>query len=192
MMGALLAGCATTMVPPVSVTRFHDGAAAWQQPGVRVVLTAAPDNSDRLALRSYIAAVEQQLLRRGYVVVDGAEQPGEAPTLRVRVALDRSVTAQRRQGPVSIGVGGGTGGYRSGVGVGLGFNLGGGSRAIVNLRLSVRIDDAASGNAVWEGRAETSLPDQAPAAQGDLAAARLAEALFQDFPGQSGAVITVD
>src|SRR3546814_4724832 len=38
--------------------------------------------------------------------------------------------------------------FRSGLGVGVGINLGGGPREMDNLRLSVRIDDAATGQAL--------------------------------------------
>jgi hypothetical protein len=44
---------------------------------------------------------------------------------------------------------------------------------------------------VWEGRAQTEAPNTAPAAQPGLAADKLARALFQDFPGESGRTITI-
>ena len=72
-----------------------------------------------------------------------------------------------------------------------GFNLGGGPRRITDIEFAVRIDDAASGNALWEGRAIAAIPAKAPAAQPSLAAAKLAEALFKDFPGESGRTISV-
>jgi len=92
---------------------------------------------------------------------------------------------------VSVGVGGSTGSYGSGVGLGIGLNLGGGPRRMQDLQLSVRIDDAATGQALWEGRALTQVPAKAPANQPGLAAAKLAEALFKDFPGESGRTISV-
>ena len=49
----------------------------------------------------------------------------------------------------------------------------------------------ATGAVVWEGRAQTEAPGNAPAAQPGLAADKLARALFQDFPGESGRTITV-
>ncbi len=117
--------------------------------------------------------------------------PVTAP-LKVRIGFDRAEPApQGRRSPVSVGVGGSTGSYGSGVGVGVGINLGGGPRKMLDLQLSVRIDDAASGQALWEGRALTAVPVKAPAAQPSLAAAKLAEALFKDFPGESGRTISV-
>ncbi|HMO74467.1 MAG TPA: DUF4136 domain-containing protein [Sphingopyxis sp.] len=184
-----LGGCATA-VPPVEVTRFHTNAAPGWAPGTRYTVDAgAPgDPAPSIEWNSYRAAVERQLQLQGLVVAEG----GAAAPLRVRIGIDRS---ERVSGggnsPVSVGVGGSTGGYRSGVGVGIGFNLGGGPRRVQDLQLSVRIDDAATGNALWEGRAIAAVPAKAPAAQPGLAAAKLAEALFKDFPGESGRTISV-
>ena len=99
--------------------------------------------------------------------------------------------AAGRRSPVSVGVGGSTGSYGSGVGLGIGVNLGGGPKRMADLQLAVRIDDAASGQALWEGRAVTMVPVKAPASQPSLAAAKLADALFRDFPGESGRTISV-
>ena len=189
-----LGGCATA-VPPVEVTRFHGNAAAGWAPGTRYGVDTSPlgdaaaaSSAPSLEWSSYRAAVEQQLQRQGLV----AALAGERAPLRVRIGFDRSaqVSAMRRS-PVSVGVGGSTGSYGSGVGLGIGLNLGGGPRRMADLQLSVRIDDAATGQAVWEGRALTAVPVKAPAAQPSLAAAKLAEALFKDFPGESGRTISV-
>ena len=69
--------------------------------------------------------------------------------------------------------------------------LGGGPKRMADLQLFVRIDNAATGQALWEGRALTAVPVKAPANQPSLAAAKLAEALFKDFPGESGRTISV-
>ena len=74
---------------------------------------------------------------------------------------------------------------------GAGINLGGGPKRMADMQLSVRIDDAATGQALWEGRALAAIPVKAPASQPSLAAAKLAEALFKDFPGESGRTISV-
>lgn len=191
-----LGGCAT-VVPPVEVTRFHTNAPAGWAPGTRYSIDPLPladpaamvgASTASLEWSSYRTAVERQLQLQGLVAVDdGARAP-----LRVRIGFDRSEqVSQGKRSPVSVGVGGSTGSYGSGVGVGLGINLGGGSRRMQDLQLSVRIDDATSGQAMWEGRALTAVPEKAPAAQPSLAAAKLAEALFKDFPGESGRTISV-
>ncbi len=192
----VLGGCATA-VPPVEVTRFHANAPTGWAPGTRYTVDNAAlgdaaamvgATQPSLEWSGYRAAVERQLQLRGLVAAEG----GARAPLRVRIGFDRSeqVSAGKRS-PVSVGVGGSTGSYGSGVGLGLGINLGGGPRRMQDLQLSVRIDDAASGNALWEGRALTAVPVKAPAAQPGLAAAKLAEALFKDFPGESGRTISV-
>ena len=186
-----LGGCATA-VPPVEVTRFHNAIPGWA-PGTRYAIATAPLDGPAAGMpsmewNSYRTAVDQQLQRQGLVPAGSGDR---APLLvRIDFACGERVSGGG-DGPVSVGVGGGTGGYRSGVGVGIGFNLGGGPRRMYDIQLSVRIDDAASGNALWEGRAIAAIPAKAPAAQPSLAAAKLAEALFKDFPGESGRTISV-
>jgi hypothetical protein len=55
----------------------------------------------------------------------------------------------------------------------------------------VRIKRKADGVIVWEGRAQTEAPSNAPAAQPGLAADKLSRALFSGFPGESGKTIRV-
>ncbi|MGN6690525.1 MAG: DUF4136 domain-containing protein [Sphingopyxis sp.] len=184
-------GCATA-VPPVEVTRFHNAVPGWA-PGTRYAVATAPLDGPSAGIpslewESYRTAVDQQLQRQGLVAAGSNEK---APLL-VRIAFERSQQAPAaRRSPVSVGVGGSTGSYGSGVGLGLGINLGGGPKRMADLQLSVRIDDVASGQAIWEGRALTAVPVKAPAAQPSLAAVKLAEALFKDFPGESGRTISV-
>lgn len=191
-----LGGCATA-VPPVEVTRFHSKAVAGWAPGTRYTVDAAPlgdaaamvgTGQPSLEWASYRSAVERQLQLQGLVAAsDGARAP-----LKVRIGFDRGEQlGEGRRSPVSVGVGGSTGSFGSGVGLGIGINLGGGPKRMADLKLSVRIDDAASGQALWEGRALTAVPVKAPASQPGLAAAKLAEALFKDFPGESGRTISI-
>lgn len=191
-----LGGCATA-VPPVEVTRFHAAAPAGWAPGTRYTVDSAPlgdaaamvgTSQPSLEWNSYRTAVEQQLQLQGLVAApDGARAP-----LKVRIGFDRmDRESVAKRSPVSVGVGGSTGSYGSGVGLGIGLNLGGGPRKMQDLQLAVRIDDSASGRALWEGRALAAVPAKAPASQPSLAAAKLAEALFKDFPGESGRTISV-
>ena len=196
-----MAGCATA-VPPVEVTRFHTNAPAGWAPGTRYAIATAPLDAPgaqtpsavpgaampSLEWNSYRAAVDQQLQRQGLVPAGS----GERAPLLVRISFDRvEQLPEGRRSPVSVGVGGSTGSYGSGVGLGIGINLGGGPKRMADLQLFVRIDDAATGQALWEGRALTAVPVKAPANQPSLAAAKLAEALFRDFPGESGRTISV-
>jgi hypothetical protein len=144
-----LGGCATA-VPPVAVTRFHNVVPGWA-PGTRYTIATAPldapaNTMPSLEWNSYRAAVDEQLQRLGLVAAGANER---APLL-VRVAFDRSEQrSAARRSQVSVGVGGSTGSYGSGVGLGLGINLGGGPKAMADLQLAVRIDDSASGQALW-------------------------------------------
>jgi hypothetical protein len=102
----------------------------------------------------------------------------------------RAALAQRS--PVSIGIGGSTGGWRSGIGGGVSFGLGGGgSREIVGTRLEVSLRRRSDQSVFWEGRAETEARAGMPQAHSQQAVERLAEALFRDFPGESGRTISV-
>lgn len=181
-----LGGCAT-QTAPVDVTRFYGPAVPRSQ---TVAIAAAGDiPADGLEFRSYANAVAAALARAGFSVVE----QGRAAQLTAQVALDR-MTQQplaQRGGPVSVGVGGSTGSYGGGLGVGVGIDLSGPPKPIVLSRLSVRLVDSTTKQALWEGRAETVAKQGTPAAQPGLAAARLADALFGDYPGRSGETITV-
>lgn len=110
-----------------------------------------------------------------------------------RVTTKRSPLAPASsRGPVSVGVGGQTGGFGSGVGVGIGIDLGGNSsRPNALSELSVRISDA-NGNSLWEGRAQQAISINSPYAEVEASAAALAAALFKDFPGGNGETVSID
>ncbi|SIN60835.1 protein of unknown function [Parasphingorhabdus marina DSM 22363] len=188
-MSIALAACATT-TPPVSVTRFHNAETMAIGTGT-VTIAPAVDGEEggSLEKRTYDVAVLRELQRVGF---QESLDPSEASEYLVRVLVDQSVlTAGGQRSPVSVGVGGRTGGYRSGVGLGIGINLGGKPKDKIVTELSVRISRQSDGNVVWEGRSSIEAKQGSPASQPGLAASRLAEALFRDFPGQSGSTIRV-
>ncbi len=179
------AGGCVAPVGPVEVTRFH-----VPQPrlggGPIAVLPAPGQDGASLEFRSYAAAVAEQLVRVGY-----HDSTGDGGTVAF-VAIDRHVLAPVREGsPVSVGVGGSTGSYGSGVGLGIGVDLSGPPPEQVETRLSVTIRDRPGGEVQWEGRAQFSVSAKSPLASTQLGAAKLAEALFRDFPGVSGETILV-
>jgi Domain of unknown function (DUF4136) len=181
----VLAGCTAT-IPPVEVTRFHLG-----QPipaGNVSIVPVAGGDSQALEFRTYAAAVARELARLGYTEATTAQTP-----LIAEVEFSRGTrTDFERRSPVTIGIGGGSYGGGLGVGIGTSFGVGGNkSRETVITRLSVRMKTRLDGKPVWEGRAETQAPANAPSAQPGLAADKLAAALFKDFPGRSGETITV-
>lgn len=209
---AVLSAC-TTPTGPVDVTRFNRVAEGqvYGQGSYNVVIAAAEadprvqDRSDAplstgdtdvrdstaipLSLSPYVAAVQREMTGIGYTRTANGVAPKYTASIRVSVD-DRMVQGRS---PVSVGVGGGTGGYRGGgVGVGIGLNLGGGDKPRQITRLSVRIRDNQTNAIIWEGRASQDAGRGTPAAQPGIAASKLAEALFADFPGTNAERITVE
>lgn len=171
---------------PVEVTRFTAPDASLRQGGIAVEPANGVDGAG-LEFRSYAAAVARQLVLHGY-----EERPvGAAEQVAVVHIERRSYRPDRAGGPVSVGVGGGTGGYGSGVGVGIGFDLSGPPKEQIDTTLFVTIRQRAGGKVLWEGRASFTTRAGSPLADTPLGAAKLAEALFQDFPGRSGETILV-
>lgn len=182
-----LAGCASGPAP-VEVTRFHDPASLSRLGQGTIFVTAAPgEDMSGLELAPYKAAVAEELGRLGYV-----ESARAAAGQIAEVRLDRFVAEKGdRRGPVSVGVGGSTGGWRSGVGVGVGINLGGGPKNEVGTHLAVTIRDQASGASLWEGRAQFSVSEKSDLARTDTNAHTVASALFREFPGGNGETVQI-
>jgi hypothetical protein len=189
---ALLAAFALAASPalaaPVDVTRFHTPESITTLGRSAVAVVAAPGtDGSSLELRVWLQAVEAELAALRF----GTATPGAADAV-AEVRVEREVQrSERQRGPVTVGVGGSTGGWNSGVGLGVGFNLGGAPRARMITRLVVTIRSRTTGLSLWEGRADNIEREKAKAAAVDQAAPRLAHALFSGFPGTSGATITV-
>jgi hypothetical protein len=183
--GLALSGCVAS-IPPVEVTRFHLGQP--MPPGGVAVEPLNKGDSDSIEFRTYAAAVARAMGNAGLA----ANETGNSPLVAAIEVTRATREALRRRSPVTIGVGGGTGGYGSGVGLGASFGIGGSkARETVITRLSVRMMKRSDRSVVWEGRAETQAPANAPSAQPGLAAEKLATALFRDFPGESGKTVIV-
>ena len=180
-----LAAPGAQAAPRVEVTRFHQAEVA-RSGAVQLVAEEGIDAAS-LEYRTFASAVAAALTRAGFTPTDDAAVPVTA-----RIGYERHVErpADRRGSPVSVGVGGSTGGYRSGVGVGIGINLSGKPKAMIVTGLRVQLRGA-DGATFWEGRAETAAKENKPEAQPGAAAGLLADALFRDFPGTSGETITV-
>jgi hypothetical protein len=182
----LMAGCTTT-ASSVDVTRFHGETVPTA--GSVVIAPVDPRDAASLEFRTTADAVSAQLKRIGFMVLD--EKAANA-TFRAVVDVRReTIEPSRRRSPVSVGVGGSTGSYGSGVGVGIGIDLSGKPKPVVTTQLRLRIMPAGGGQAVWEGRAETAATQGSPEAQPAAAAAKLADALFREYPGISGKTVTV-
>lgn len=182
----LLTGCVTP-IGPVQVTRFHAADVSQLGKGTISVELAPGSDSNSIEWQTYRAAVMRQLERLGY----SEASPG-AGTQIAHVKMTRSTFQPARgSGPVSVGVGGSTGTYGSGVGLGIGFNPSPKPKEQVSTELAVTIRDRASGTVLWEGRASFTVTTSSPLAGTALGAPKMSEALFLNFPGQSGETIEV-
>ena len=185
--GLTLSGCVAP-TGPVEVTRFHAQDISALGKGTIAVEPAPGHDGSSLEWKAYQAAVERQLGLLGYSAVPA----GTASTQVAQLRLSReSFQPARSSSPVSVGVGGSTGSYGSGLGVGIGINLSPRPSEQVRTDLGVIIRDRASGTALWEGRASFTVRTGSPLAATSLGAAKMAEALFKGFPGQSGETIAV-
>ena len=188
--GLLLAGC-TAMTPPVDVTRFHNAQIAPIVPGSVIIEANITDegHSRSIEYATYSAALLRELQRVGFTE---ARNDAGASQYIARYTIERAVlSAGGSRSPISVGVGGSTGSYGSGVGLGIGINLGGQPKDKIVTELSVRISKRIDSSVIWEGRSAVEAKQGSPASQPGLAAAKLAEALFRDFPGESGTTIRV-
>ncbi len=188
---ASLSACATGIGGAnnagVDVTRFHLG----QQVARSTIAVQPGDAADGNSLEyaTYRAAVERQLARLGWTVVPTSSQSEQIALIDVEQG-SRAALAQRS--PISIGVGVGSGGRRSGVGIGASTGIGGSrSRQLVTTQLEVSIRRRSDSTVFWEGRAQTEARSDSPYAYRTTVIEKLADALFRDFPGESGRTIRV-
>lgn len=187
---ALSACAAPAYVSPVEVTRFVGNAPASLQGGAIAVQPAGGQETRSLEYGIYEEAVRQALARQGFSVASGS-----GPLVAL-VSVDNAVkqAGYGRRSPVSVGGGASTGSYGSGVGVGVGIDLGslaGPPPDEIDTQLSVSIRPAEGDEALWEGRALMTATTNSDYADPAAAAQRLADALFQDFPGNDGETIEV-
>jgi hypothetical protein len=183
----LLAGCTTTYVSPVEVTRFTGDQPQALGSGpiaVRAGPTAPPDS---LELNVFRDAVARELQEQGYVVING-----EAPQV-AEVTIDLFAEQPGyNNSPVSVGGGVAGGSYGSSAGVGVGIDLTPRPSERLHRELRVMIKPAEGGTALWEGRARFTATVNSDFAETQAAATKLADALFGGFPGQSGETIEVE
>ncbi len=181
----LLLGACTVPTGPVEVTIFNRANEGITYGAGAYSVEFAPDAvaGPGLTNTTYLAAVAREMRRVGYVEILG----DPAVTAQVRVSTEEF---KNGRSPVSVGGGASTGSYGSGVGLGLSVDLTGGKHRLVTT-LAVRITRNSDRLVIWEGKAEQDAKYGSPAAQPGIAASKLAEALFKDFPGKSGATIEV-
>jgi hypothetical protein len=180
-------------MPESRVTRFQ-----LRQPiapGQITVEPRDPSLSQDLEFQSYARIVQSELSRLGF---DSATILSKSELVAVtEVRRSWRPTGQTSGSSMSIGLGGASGGgWRGGSSIGLGgsisFPLGQQKeRMDVLTELSVRLKRRSDSTVIWEGRAESVARDGTPYANPEASVQRLAQALFQGFPGRSGEIITV-
>lgn len=190
---AALSGCAApAFVSPVEVTRFvgpndAGGGNAELAQGTISIVPAPGLNGDSLEYDFYRAAVQMELEQLGYrIVTQGAAQVAQLGF------AERTGKAGEDGGPVSVGVGGSTGSFGSGLGVGIGLDLTPRPADQINTVLTVAIRLSEGGVNLWEGRAAMTATVNSDFAPSDARAGKLADALFADFPGDSGETVIVE
>jgi hypothetical protein len=179
-------GAGASAATAAEVTRFHLG-----QNIARGEIAIEPSEGAQgagMAFGRYAAAVERQLTALGWTVVRGNARSEQVALVRVDQGTRDQMS--RRSG-VSIGLGGGVGGGGVGVGGGVRVPVGGRSGAIIVTELAVRLQRRSDGTSIWEGRARNEARAGTPLADSANAVDRLAAALFQGFPGESGRTIRV-
>jgi hypothetical protein len=177
-----LAGCVQTYVSPVSVTRFIGDAPAQLGHGPIAVRPGPGMPPNSLEFSPYAQAVSAELARIGYQVVADNDAAQVADVTLAR-AVEQSGP---NHNPVSVGVGGATGSYGSGAGVGLGFDLTRPPPDVADTQMTVTIRDRASGQPLWEGRADFAASSYSKFGTAPAVAGKMAAALFAGFPGRSG------
>ena len=191
-LAAGLSACASgPLILPVQATRYHYDPVV-ERGTIAVLPGGGPGASaDSPEFQTYAEAVRQALTRAGYTVQPENSRPQNLATVEFRRGLQ---PLPPRRSPVQIGLGGGagSGGWRGGssVGGGVSFPVGGGGARdgiVTDLKVTIRRGP----NAVWEGSAQSVTDSSAPGADAGSIAARLADALFRDFPGESGRTIQV-
>ena len=184
---AAVAGCSTTMggTAPIDVTRYHlsqpipTGTVAVQPVG------AGPAGPEA---QLYLDAVATTMQAMGFTAAS------ESVTADYIVSVDFRRTDRgqvRTRPPLTIGLGGGSYGGAVGVGVGTSVGIGSKTRTVYASELAVQLRRRGDNTVIWEGKAITETLGAADGAQPADTAAKLANALFKGFPGQSGITITV-
>jgi len=188
---ALATGCATpSYVSPVEVTRFVGEGPTFLAQGTIEIAAAPSMEPGSLEFAVYRDAVAQELGALGYRVV---ASEGEQIAL---IDLESIVAeGELRRSPVGVGAGGSTGRY-GGVGVGVGINLNslisGPPAERIERQVFVAIQSPEGGANLWEGRASMTATSNSDYGSEAAAASRMADALFAEFPGNSGETFEVE
>jgi hypothetical protein len=179
-----LTACAAKM--ETEVTRFHQLPAPAGE--TIEIEPANPANRNSLEFNQYADLVGSRLGAFGYKLpVKG--KPSDL-VARIDYGVSQAPGAVRDgQNPVSVGFGMGVGGHHSSFGMGMSTAVGGSTSQGGSYQrwLTLQIDQLSTGKRLFEGRAVSQ------GKTGDLGRIMpyLVNAMFSDFPGQSGVVKNV-
>ena len=185
LLGALGA-CSTGYDSGVDVTRFH-----LDQPAARGMVfiePQVPEQAGTLEFQAVSAPIAQVLQTTGFTITPDRDKA------ELIASVDFSQTtreAAQQRSPVTVGVGGGTGGRNVGIGGGVSFPLGSAKpNEIVTNLLQVRLMRTSDESTIWEGRASDDVRFGQPGSSLADSVPQLAASLFRDYPGQSGETVT--
>lgn len=176
-----LSGCARSDFR-ADVTRFHQGEVApWL--GKTLTVRQADQTTDPLAFSHQALIVGEKLGALGFEAAGGAE-----PEIIALLDVRMTPVATAQESGASISIGGGSFGRHGGVGGGLSFPVGDKEPETgYDRQMSLALTDARTGERFWEGRAVSLGKTGDP----DRILPLLADALLQDFPGESGRMVRV-
>jgi hypothetical protein len=176
------AGCSTTgergggpATGGIEVGRFHLGATTIARAQIAIEPFDKADGN-RPEFPVYASAVARELTRLGWTVVPTTRQSEEIALIDVNQGSREAIAALSAA--------------RIGRGVG-GTAPAGHAANVTATLLEVAIRRRSDGTVFWEGRAVDEARTGSPQAARTAAVERLAEALFRDFPGESGRTIRV-
>lgn len=187
-----LSACATTgsNLGPTEVSRYNLGTPIAA--GTVTIEPAPGGSATGLDYGLYADAVAAEMARIGFAPTPAGTTSQYIATVSFRRDGRGTVQTPPR---FSIGLGGGSFGGGRGGGVGLGggvsTGIGGSTREVYVSELFVQLRRRSDGTVIWEGRAQRPGMSGRPDTQPNATAARLANALFRGFPGESGITTTV-
>lgn len=170
----------------VEVSTFSASGDAAQALGKGVIRveTAKDSLPDSAMKAAYEAAVIDQLVTAGYNTTPAADVQGQV--VELRISRDILVPAEGKRNPVSGEMEVGFSNRGSMVGMGVNIDLSKPRTALLTTRLEAKITDKVSGEVLWEGRADVATRDGDDDWSNQAIAAKLAQALFREFPDGAG------
>jgi hypothetical protein len=171
----------------IDVARFRaegiDQAALFKGPIVVIRMPGDEGAEDPRLTATFEAAVEGQLVSHGYL----AGQSGDSGQIaEVRIVRSEAEPAEEKRNPVSGEMSVGVSNRGSMVGMAIHVDGNKPRKALIATRLETRIRDRASGQVLWEGRAQMFSRDGDERWDDDAIAARLSKSLFAGFPERTG------